>query len=384
MKRQAALKKALLIAIWFLFLFALLEAAGFILFAFTDSRTIGSYGYPAGLYVYHPSLNYLYKPGFEGYFVGAGYRDIAFKINSYGFRDDPFGPRSPGRRRVLFLGDSVVFGSGVWKEDRFTELLQADEALAEAGVEILNLGVNAYNFGHYLELAKLDFMGLAPDLVVVGFTLNDIQKMDGLWPEKRVKSVKGQKKNLLSRKWYSKPVWVGRVQQSAGRTYAARFLEQVLKTFKQKRMSEEDLKTYNTRWMLSAVKYWSEGSNRDRLRDKLGQFREEMSRQGIPFVFLLFPEKNDLSDPQEYDLPRQSAREMLDGLGIAYCDAYGAFSGMPDINSLFLPNDSVHFTPAGHAVVKDAILACSDAGILPLFNGQRAGKAGSVLTPPDP
>jgi len=358
-------RKTLLMAIWFLFILGLLQAAGFILFTFSDVRTIGSYGYPAGLYVYHPSLNFLYKPGFEGYFVGAGYRDIAFRINSHGFPDDPFEPRSPRHRRIIFLGDSVVFGSGVLEENRFTEQLQAEERMAEAGVEILNLGVNAYNFGHYLELAKLRFMGLEPDLVVVGFTLNDIQKMEGLWPEKRLKPVKGQKKDLLRREWYSKPVWISRVQQSLGRTCAARFVEQVVKTLKQKRMSEEDLKTYNTKWIRSAVRYWSEESNRDGLREKLQQFREEVSRQGIPFVFLLFPEKNDLLHPGEYSLPRESTINLLVELHMDYCDAYGSFAAVPDIDSLYLVHDSVHFSQAGHSVIRDVILDCAVLGLIP-------------------
>jgi len=362
-------RKTLLIAIWFLFLLALLQGAGFLFFTLTDVRIIGSYGYPAGLYVYNPSLNYLYNPGFEGFFVGAGYRDIPLRINDHGFRDDPFESRTPGRRRILFLGDSVVFGSGVREEDRFTEQLQAHEALAGGGIDVLNLGVNAYNFGHYLELARLRFMDLKPDLVVVGFTLNDIQKMEGLWPEKRFKPVKGQNRDLLRRKWYSKPDWVARVQQSLGRTYAARFAEQLMKTMKQARMSEEDLKNYSTKWMRSAVTYWSKEQNRNRLRDELRLFKEEMSRQGISFVFLLFPEKNDLLHPEEYSLPRESIIGLLDDLQINYCDAYDTFASMPDIGSLYLVNDSVHFTPAGHAVIRDALLACGKGGIVALLEG---------------
>jgi lysophospholipase L1-like esterase len=361
--RKFLLRKALLTIIWLLFIFVLLEAAGFILFTFTTVKSIGSYGYPDGLYVSHSSLNYLYKPGFKGYFVGGEYKDIAFQINSYGFRDDPFMPRSPGRRRIVFIGDSIVFGSGVWEKDRFTEQLGEDQIFRDAGIEVLNLGVNSYNFGHYLQLARLRFMDLTPDIVVVGFTLNDIQEMEGVWPEKRVKR---QKEKLLRRKWYDKPIWVGQIQQSLGRTYAGKFVEYLEKTVKQRRTSEADLTNYHTKWMRSAVTYWSEDKNGERLHGELRMFQKEMSRLGVPFVFLIFPEMNDLLHPGKYSLPRKSIRNMLDKLDLAYCDAYDAFASMPDIDSLYLNNDSVHFTPAGHSVIKDALLACTKAEIIPL------------------
>jgi hypothetical protein len=146
--RKFLCRKALLATIWLLFIFALFQTAGFILFTFTSAKFIGSYGYPDGLFIYHSSLNYIYKPGFKGYFDGGQYKDIEIRINNYGFRDDPFSPRSYGRRRIVFIGDSIVFGAGVWEKDRFTEQLLEEKIIRDAGIEVLNLGVNSYNFGH--------------------------------------------------------------------------------------------------------------------------------------------------------------------------------------------------------------------------------------------
>ena len=362
-------RTALLTLAWFLFLFLLLQAAGFVLFHFTTVRTVGSYGYPNGMFVWHPTLNYLLKPGFTGHFTGEAYRDIPFAINSDGFRDDPFPPHTTGKWRVVFLGDSVVFGSGVRKEDRFTEQLQADERVDGTGIEILNLGVNSYNFGHYLELARLRFMDLNPDVVIVGFTLNDIQTMERVWPNRQVRPPEGFDGPERKRKWYSKPLWVSRVQKTMGKTYAGRLVQYTGEIFRSRLMSREKLEDYQTKWMRSAVRYWSVDSNRERLRKELVQFREEMSRQGVPFAFLLFPEKNDLLDPEEYSLPRKSIISMLEELHLDFCDAYSAFASRPDIDSLYLVGDSVHFTPAGHALIKEVLLACGEAGSVPLLPG---------------
>ncbi|MDF1526221.1 MAG: SGNH/GDSL hydrolase family protein [bacterium] len=215
MKRRFV-RRMVLAAIWLLFVFLLLEVSGFILFNFTAVRPVGCYGYPLGLYVWHPTLDYLYKPGFTGHFSGGPYREISLTINGDGFRDDPFGPPSSGTRRVVVIGDSVVFGSGVRQADRFTEKLLADPAVKDAGVEILNLGVNSYNFGHYLELAKLRYMELEPNMVVVGFTLNDIQKMDRVWPNKQVKAPEGYGEPARVKKWYQKPLWVAASRNTWG------------------------------------------------------------------------------------------------------------------------------------------------------------------------
>ncbi|MCJ7501170.1 SGNH/GDSL hydrolase family protein, partial [bacterium] len=275
-----------------------------------------------------------------------------------------------GRKRVIFLGDSVVFGAGVREKDRFTEQLLDEQAVVNAGVEILNLGVNSYNFVHYLELARLRFMELEPDMVVVGFTLNDIQKMDRVWPNKQVKPPSGFGRPGGNRKWYDKPLWVAKIQGAFGRSYAGRLVKYSGEVIRFSIMGREEVKNYHTKWMRSAVRYWGGSSNRERLRSELLKFDDEMSRQGISFVFLLFPEKNDLLHPKEYSLPRESMRNMLDDLELGYCDAYEAFAAMTDIDSLYLVNDSVHFTPAGHRVIKDVLLACSEAGIIPVSTGR--------------
>ena len=60
------------------------------------------------------------RPSFDGYSEGTRVR-----TNSRGLRERelPLAP-SPGTARVLFLGDSVTFGSGVLAEEAFPRLLE--------------------------------------------------------------------------------------------------------------------------------------------------------------------------------------------------------------------------------------------------------------------
>lgn len=81
--------------------------------------------------------------------------------NSRGFRDAEWSePGADGRRRVLALGDSCVFGFGVDQGERFTELLECER------VDVLNTGVCAWGTDQQLLLFESDGRALRPDVVV--------------------------------------------------------------------------------------------------------------------------------------------------------------------------------------------------------------------------
>ena len=67
--------------------------------------------------------------------------DVTYHTNAHGMRDAPREVQSTAPRRVVMLGDSVLEGYGVVREERFSNLLEAD-----SGVEHLNFGT-ACDFG---------------------------------------------------------------------------------------------------------------------------------------------------------------------------------------------------------------------------------------------
>ncbi|MFQ5669538.1 MAG: SGNH/GDSL hydrolase family protein [Acidobacteriota bacterium] len=110
-------------------------------------------------------------PGWNG---REGYGTV--NINSLGLREREFSPaKSDGVFRVLCVGDSVTFGHWVEAEQAFPRRL---EALLQRGssstIQVINAGVPGYS--PFQELAWLREKGwdLKPDLVVVGFVLNDV------------------------------------------------------------------------------------------------------------------------------------------------------------------------------------------------------------------
>jgi lysophospholipase L1-like esterase len=97
--------------------------------------------------------------------------------NELGLRDDPIAARKT-RFRVLMLGDSVT-AYGETSADTYPGQLEGllNRDPARPPVEVINAGVRGYT--NYQELLFLKKIGLAlePDLVGVGFVLNDLHRI---------------------------------------------------------------------------------------------------------------------------------------------------------------------------------------------------------------
>jgi len=96
-------------------------------------------------------------------------------VNSRGYRDDEraLSP-PPGVRRAVCLGDSFTWGVGVLLDDTWPQRLERGLTRARGERwEAVNLGERGLNTVQ--ELQKLDAEGFAyePDVVVVGYVLND-------------------------------------------------------------------------------------------------------------------------------------------------------------------------------------------------------------------
>jgi len=100
-------------------------------------------------------------------------RNLTINSNSDGFRSRRELRPGDARRRIVVLGDSMVFGMGVQETERFTELLEA----REPGWRVENLGMTG--FGPDLMVRALETVGLdpKPDLVVLGMFSHDVYRV---------------------------------------------------------------------------------------------------------------------------------------------------------------------------------------------------------------
>jgi lysophospholipase L1-like esterase len=123
----------------------------------------------------------LARPNVRGLHGSAFYR-----TNSAGFRGPEVDPvAAPGTFRIALIGDSYTMGWQIGEEEIYASRVQ--EALNAAALpghrfEVLNLGLGGLNIGQIVR--RLERIGLrfSPDLIVYGYTLNDILVRD-LQPE---------------------------------------------------------------------------------------------------------------------------------------------------------------------------------------------------------
>ena len=94
-------------------------------------------------------------------------RCVAAKNNGLGFRGPELAtPRPANAKRVLLLGDSYVYGSGVADDETL------DAALSRrlgAGWEVGNFGIPGFNLTAYARMAEAVVARYSPDVVVVGY-----------------------------------------------------------------------------------------------------------------------------------------------------------------------------------------------------------------------
>ena len=105
------------------------------------------------------------------------------RTNALGMRERDYSLEKPeGVFRVVLLGDSYVFGSGVAAEERFGERLAEALRLGSDGreVEALHLGVNSWNLVAASTYLRRQLGLLRPDLVVQVTVRNDLDDGNGV------------------------------------------------------------------------------------------------------------------------------------------------------------------------------------------------------------
>jgi len=97
----------------------------------------------------------------------------AAKINSLGFRDYEVKAERSDKFRVMTLGDSFTFGSGVSLEHIWTKVLESDLSGQGCEFEAYNLGRGGRAVDGYAVIAEKAIPVLKPDLVLVAVLQGD-------------------------------------------------------------------------------------------------------------------------------------------------------------------------------------------------------------------
>ena len=120
----------------------------------------------------NPDIGHEHMPGTHARLMG-----YEATINSQGLRNREVALAKPaGAKRILMLGDSIIFGWGVGQDETLPVQLERDLAGRTADpVEVINTGVGNYNTA--MEVAYFLEHGVAytPDIVILNYFINDAE-----------------------------------------------------------------------------------------------------------------------------------------------------------------------------------------------------------------
>lgn len=312
------------------------------------------------LFVKNERLGWTLRPG-----AVDQWGDVEVRVNERGFRGPviPYEKRG-GVTRIVYLGDSVTFGYRVarWEDTYpfFLEaLLETNDSLA---IDTVNLAVEGYSQWQQAIVLADEGDRYQPDLVVIGFVLNDVTEM--FYLSRFGGSDEGfqLRHSYTSRwdRWLSKSALVYQVQNVAREVKAKRKLGDDLRlgAIRQQALDVEtlirqpDQANVKTAWDIA-------------LADLQGIVDHCASRD-VPVLVVVFPFTMQLADPAGTSAPQRVLANYARARGIDSFDLLPPLSehvrttgAKPD--DLFVDHD--HLTVEGHRVVA-ALLAEPVAAIL--------------------
>lgn len=296
-----------------------------------------------------PKIGYELVPGV----AGTGSFGEAIVINSHGLRDVERPWAKPqGVTRILVLGDSFTFGMKIEAPASYPKALEAMLNGSGDGrrYDVINAGVVAYSLCQERKWLGLKGWRYEPDLILIGFFGDDPhcqgEESGQRFLEPRVYRTFTRVSTLYNylRNSYNivkarylerwRPAWTG------GRASRARYLERNRFT----NIREEE-------WGAVAK--------------DLGAIRSGAARRGAGLLVVVIPDAGQVGFP-ELQSPTRRLLTICKNEGIACLDTTPRFEAAPEPLNLYLYPLDPHLSPAGHALVAQAVAErIADGGLLP-------------------
>ena len=278
---------------------------------------------------------------------------VEVRINERGFRGPALPYEKPaGTRRVVYLGDSVTFGYRIahWQETfpfLVDSLLSARDSLR---VETVNLAVEGYSQWQQLIVLANEGERYDPDLVVVGFVLNDVTEMFHL------ERFGGAEEGFQMRQAYA--TGLDRLLSKSALVYEIR---NVVREVKAKRRLGADVRLGAIKQEMLEVETLMHKPDQPNVKiawdfalADLQKIVDRCAARNVPVLVVAFPFTVQLDDPAGLSAPqrvltsyaRARAFDVVDLLPPLAAHVRGTGAAPAD---LFLDHD--HLSPEGHRVV---------------------------------
>jgi len=261
--------------------------------------------------------------------------DSVIKINSLGFRDNEYSQvKEAGTYRIIGVGDSIMFGWRVPLDDIYLKILERGLNRAEK-TEVINCSIPGYNTRQEYALTEKLAAGLSPDMVIMGFFINDVYDPTYLlWKGKYLVSPKivehyENNKNILK--------------------HIHRFLINHLKIYDHmvSRIKKKTAERISDNIVL-------EKENWLKTEELILKTNNLLKERGIRFLVFHVPSQQEISDCKISNPPNEVLSNLCALNNIEYCTAFYKMSKGSDKSSLFIRNDG-HLTKKGHIIAAEVL-----------------------------
>lgn len=286
-------------------------------------------------YVNQPGrITFRYDGNPRGYFDERD--EVHHDVNPMGFRGPAFTAKPTDLFRIVFLGDSFTFGEGVRNEDIYPEVTARILRKGGRSIDASNLGVGGYNTSQSLRAMQLFGFDLQPDVVVLGYTLNDaepplfeINKASGQ-PVRRPREL-----SIEAEAAPKKPPTTG--------IYRLRLARAFWQIVRQQELSRQTIDYYRS--IHHPAKQGSIESER-----ALRELISECSKRKIPCIVVMFPLLFELSDDYPFPDVHQRIGSVVTDAGGTFIDLLPALKGKNAAELIVHPTDQ-HPNELVHEIV---------------------------------
>jgi hypothetical protein len=309
-------------------------------------------------------------------------------VNALGLREHEVAVEKPrGRRRVLIVGDSFVFGSGLEADERFSALL---DAALPAGFEVINAGIPGWGNDQELLFYETVLRPLDADVVVLTFTgSNDVvnNALAGALIEGGTKprfALAGDSLVLTPPAPPSRPDAATRIKRVLRKSRLLVFTKRRLQRREYRQRTHEDsAHQYHGFEAYRHLSHWSAYDRRggEAIEAAWGvteaiveRFAADCRADSAAFVVFAFPSKLEVDDAWretvlretgvdgshiDRELPYRRLAGFCASRGIAFDYPIEEFRAAARTTPLYFELDS-HPNPRANALAADWLLSCMD------------------------
>lgn len=262
---------------------------------------------------------------------------IDLKINYFGFRDNIYNLNKEGKKRVIFIGDSVTYGWSINLHETYHKQLEERLHAENHDIDVMGMGVVGYNTVQEYYLIKEKVLKFNPDIIVLQICPNDFRRTLGIKKEN-----KGKHYILTPCRDLAIPY----VLEENAITHFFMYHSHLYKFINVK--LELLIKKWNKNY--TANEYFLMGEDTSfRYLTKIKHF---LDGKGIKFCAVIFPYRNN-GEIYRYASLHKRIGDLLTRLRVPYIDLYREFNikGPADIWA-----DRIHPNAKGNRIAAETLL----------------------------